>query len=54
MLDFYFKKKTYERTKRHCFNAEQQKDIEIKGFGFARVPANHRPVVCKINGWNIP
>ena len=50
MLDFYFKKKTYERPKRHCFNGEQQSDIEMKGFGIARVPANHRPVVCKING----
>ena len=37
MLDFYFKKKTYERTKRHCFNGEQQKDIEMKGIILVKV-----------------
>ena len=29
-LRFPFEKKTYEKTKRHCFNGEQQKDIEMK------------------------
>ena len=29
-LRFPFEKKTYEKTKRHCFNGEKQKDIEMK------------------------
>ena len=29
MLDFDFKKKAYER-RRHCFDGEQQKVIEMK------------------------
>ena len=29
-LRFPLEKKTYEKTKRHCFNGEQQKDIEMK------------------------
>ena len=29
MLDF--KKKAYERRRRHCFSGEQQKVIEMKG-----------------------
>ena len=28
---FLFLKKIYERRKRHCFNTEQQKVIEMKG-----------------------
>ena len=31
MLDFDFKKKAYERRRRHCSNGEQQKVIEMKG-----------------------
>ena len=31
LAKFWFKKKTYERRRRHYFNWEQQKVIEIKG-----------------------
>ena len=31
MLDFDFKKRHMKEKKRHCFNGEQQKVIEMKG-----------------------
>ena len=36
MLDFYLKKR-HERRKRHCFNREQQKVIEMKGIILVKV-----------------
>ena len=34
---FLFQKITYGRTKRPCFNGEQQKDIEMKGIILVKV-----------------
>ena len=36
MLDFYFQKRL-ERRKRHCFNGEQEKVIEVKGIMSVKV-----------------